>query len=1198
LKLSGYKNELESIFEKHKGEGNPFKCTSGEPLNISESAFCKSLLQDLNHDCNTKQTEKSGSLSETGKSVKDICFADVVASTTQGLGNLGKLLTLDTKEQATYQNYCVNFKKQTGVDCTEMTSEDISKVSSQGSIDNKYTASGPLDLFARQLSYKSNEDLQATCENQKARGFLPSYFDCKSLKQDQTFVESTKRFSDFMSTYATTMRTVDKETVLNNLALLTTDPNLNQAKLRTFLSATSQEEIENAYKSLYQEFIQKTGGNSQSAQYALSMYSYADCISNPNKKSAEISISSDGFVENVNPNCKTETLKVASSDENGWSISEVKRCASRSALGFDSGSYGKSCNSEYDCNGGACVAMTNGVENYYISRSGTKLPNGETIDISQEVDLRKNIDKSGAELAYLSSVAVLGSTLDLVDIATGLTKSVLDKAVVSSEERDAVLKALEYITKKDKRLSGPEELVAQGIVSKPELATTIYQKVGELRKAQLEWSNFKNQFSLANIKRKTGKVLIATRSVIDPVSLTYQDIRTIGAIPTFVQEVAGVIINDPLAPNYGISKTTFNAATVVKDISQAEYNKTKFYKEGNSLSVRGVTFSPIDPKTGENLALNQTGGYWSFTDSQARAYSPKIYYYAGNPATADALNRYALQNGISVDEIKNTIAFFEKYNTDYQKVGGVSTAGYPNEVIGINLDSTVTASIDGTDDLANTLANNIFHECEHACGQATNFPSIADPIEMDAIRSIVEPLTDFQAQGLSQFAKTTVPSSSATFKFQSGYNQNVVYKFQSMLYESLEGGQTDANKKIVDNWIWKISTDPIKYSGELFEQLGKGNRVKGVEILSTLNDHYLLKGGVQGTFEKVLGTSTSNDLLIDNTVKISNQNTIQTDANGILTINECSASSLESNFGNIVRSYCDINANYTLYSAYDTSLDPNIVVQDIESGNTIENDSIKKGIEINASNGKKYKVYSVRDNIEYPVALLSFVVRNNNFESSYVLSEGWQTFSPVFDPGSNYTASTLLKDIASQGGYATDVSTYKDGKWYTYKIRGEEIFSDSDFQIKPGQGYFIKIKKGIPFRFTGKPLQNPSDIKINNGWNLIGVVPGYIKNTNFTYDFTPSKYQYSQAEAKNILDTKFATDTVGYSAFSIIKTLNKDNRTESKIVTKWDSGRYTNAIIDKDSSGNQIEYGEDYYIDPKKAYFVRVDKNTVNSFTP
>jgi len=234
------------------------------------------------------------------------------------------------------------------------------------------------------------------------------------------------------------------------------------------------------------------------------------------------------------------------------------------------------------------------------------------------------------------------------------------------------------------------------------------------------------------------------------------------------------------------------------------------------------------------------------------------------------------------------------------------------------------------------------------------------------------------------------------------------------------------------------------------------------------------------------------------------------------------------------------------------------------------------------------------ENLDYSNLKVSYIF-------NYQLSQGWQTFSPVVNPGDSYTASSLLKDIAKQGGYATDVSTYKNGKWSTYKIRGSEIYSDEDFKIEMGKGYFIKIQKELNFEFAGIPSETSAKVDISNGWNLIGINPGFTKDSNQNWNFQTDKLVYSADEGKSEVSSKLTGDsnnvTLGYSAFELISSMNNSGL-QSKIVTKWDSGRYTNAITDKDSSGKPIDYGADFYIDPQKAYFVRVDKNSVSYFTP
>jgi hypothetical protein len=100
---------------------------------------------------------------------------------------------------------------------------------------------------------------------------------------------------------------------------------------------------------------------------------------------------------------------------------------------------------------------------------------------------------------------------------------------------------------------------------------------------------------------------------------------------------------------------------------------------------------------------------------------------------------------------------------------------------------------------------------------------------------------------------------------------------------------------------------------------------------------------------------------------------------------------------------------------------------------------------------KKWSVNSNECSYEIKVNKFSIDVSIIKLDQQYAvpLNLGWQTFSPMFDPG-DYKASDMLKDISSQGGYVTAISTYQEGGWQTYKVRGDQNYG-TDFKIEQGK---------------------------------------------------------------------------------------------------------------------------------------------------
>jgi hypothetical protein len=188
------------------------------------------------------------------------------------------------------------------------------------------------------------------------------------------------------------------------------------------------------------------------------------------------------------------------------------------------------------------------------------------------------------------------------------------------------------------------------------------------------------------------------------------------------------------------------------------------------------------------------------------------------------------------------------------------------------------------------------------------------------------------------------------------------------------------------------------------------------------------------------------------------------------------------------------------------------------------------------------------------VQILINVNQQHSYE--YKLTSGWNLVSFPF-VANGIKASDLLSFIAKQGGYATTVSKFQDGKWVSYKIRGGEVFSDEDFKIESGKGYMIKVLTPVKLTLAGENLIKPQALNFNTGWNLVGV------------NGSSKKYTAESLIDSIISDSKDAINPVN--------------------VTKWSANQtYTGLQKEKDSSGVEQVYGNDFAIDEKTGYFVRI----------
>ncbi len=169
---------------------------------------------------------------------------------------------------------------------------------------------------------------------------------------------------------------------------------------------------------------------------------------------------------------------------------------------------------------------------------------------------------------------------------------------------------------------------------------------------------------------------------------------------------------------------------------------------------------------------------------------------------------------------------------------------------------------------------------------------------------------------------------------------------------------------------------------------------------------------------------------------------------------------------------------------------------------------------------------------------------------SLLLSSGWNLVTLSALPPQPLTASKLLGQIASQGGYATTVSTLSDGAWKSYVKRGENDYSGDDFVIEVGKAYFVKVLKPLAFKFAGQEFVAPIKTKLTSGWNTVGL-PKTKKS---------------------------------YKASSLIDEINTKNG-GADAASRWQYSLW-DTLVKK----NQQKYGRDFAIENNKGYLIRSDK--------
>ncbi len=171
----------------------------------------------------------------------------------------------------------------------------------------------------------------------------------------------------------------------------------------------------------------------------------------------------------------------------------------------------------------------------------------------------------------------------------------------------------------------------------------------------------------------------------------------------------------------------------------------------------------------------------------------------------------------------------------------------------------------------------------------------------------------------------------------------------------------------------------------------------------------------------------------------------------------------------------------------------------------------------------------------------------------FQMNVGWNLVGfPVFiKDRSERTAKGLLTSMNEQGFFATHIAKYSDGKWHVLSYRKDEkSYFGNDFELLPGEGYFIKsFNKGL-FTIIGNKYTDSVPVQFAAGWNLVNVV--------------------RQGD--------------GYTATSLLNALNTATM-PADTVSDYSSGLYHNLV-----QQGGVVYGSDFDINESKGYFIRVDQ--------
>ena len=115
-----------------------------------------------------------------------------------------------------------------------------------------------------------------------------------------------------------------------------------------------------------------------------------------------------------------------------------------------------------------------------------------------------------------------------------------------------------------------------------------------------------------------------------------------------------------------------------------------------------------------------------------------------------------------------------------------------------------------------------------------------------------------------------------------------------------------------------------------------------------------------------------------------------------------------------------------------------------------------------------------------------------------------------------------------------------------------------DFNLLPGEGYFVKSLVSSNFILAGKKVDGALPIMVDAGWNLVGI---YNSNKD------------------------------SFTGFEVLRQA-KEQGVEAKVISKWESGNYMNLV-----NANGMEYGIDYKVFPEKGYWIQ-NEGAKGKYTP
>lgn len=181
----------------------------------------------------------------------------------------------------------------------------------------------------------------------------------------------------------------------------------------------------------------------------------------------------------------------------------------------------------------------------------------------------------------------------------------------------------------------------------------------------------------------------------------------------------------------------------------------------------------------------------------------------------------------------------------------------------------------------------------------------------------------------------------------------------------------------------------------------------------------------------------------------------------------------------------------------------------------------------------------------------------------FSLNSGWNLIHlPLIDArgeGAVNSAAKLVDYWNEQGADVRHVARFIGGQFQIYSQRETGTQYTQDFELVPGEGIFVLNRaENVNVSFSGKRYDGSLPLKLQNGWNLVGIINGGL-----------------DVNSEELLKK---TEGQGINADTI---------------SQFESASYQ-SVIRKDG----LLFGNNFKIVDKRGYFIKVDSGSAKEFDP